>query len=61
MVINYNQPTLSIVVYGEVRIDKRIYAKGTHFLTEMSKVEMQFTKKSLIMMLNQREIEDIMQ
>ena len=60
MVVNYNQTTLSIVIYGEVQVYNKLHTKGTYFICEKSKVQMLFSKKSLFLMLNHREIEDIM-
>ena len=49
-----------MLVYGEVKVGDRVFPKGTHFSTEGGKVEIRFIRKTLIMMLNKKEIEEIM-
>jgi len=35
MAINYNQPTISILIYGELKFRGKVYAKGAYFNSEV--------------------------
>lgn len=52
MLVNFSQPTLCILVYGELQTGSKIYAKGSYLTVQPSKVEIHFLKKTAILMLN---------
>lgn len=52
MLVNYNQSTLSIVIYGELKVRGKLLGKGLYFWTGVEKAEIHFMKKSVLMMIN---------
>jgi hypothetical protein len=56
MLVNYNQPTLSIIIYGELKLNNKLMSKGQYFWTGVEKIEVHFMKKSLLMMLNRHDL-----
>lgn len=57
MVINYNQPTISILIYGELKCKQKVYSKGGYFMSGEEKIEVEFLKKTSIVMLNRKDFE----
>lgn len=60
MVMNFSQRTLAILVYGELRTSNKIYAKGSYLTVEPGKIEVDFLKKTAVMMLNSQEVHQLM-
>jgi hypothetical protein len=58
LLINYNQPTVSILVYGEVRWCGRVFAKGSYLMAGVGQQEMEFLKKTAVLMLNKSHLEE---
>jgi hypothetical protein len=59
-VVNFKQTTLSIVIYGELKIDNKTYVKGTYFVSEPRTVHIDCLKKTAILVLNSQEIDTLM-
>jgi hypothetical protein len=60
LVINYNQPTVSILIYGELKTNNKMYAKGSYFHSTVGQQEFEFFKKTAILMLNKVHLEDML-
>ena len=56
MVISFNQPTICIIIYGEVIAEEKSYAIGKFFVVGQVKLTLNFKEKSLMVMLHQQSV-----
>jgi hypothetical protein len=61
MVISFNQPTVCVVVYGDVIVEDKSYPIGKFFVVGELKISLAFKEKSLLVMLHKQSIETEMQ
>jgi hypothetical protein len=57
MVVNFNQPTVCIVVFGEVVLEGKTFPKGDFFIILEDRVEIYFRHKTTLAMLHKEDIE----
>lgn len=58
MVISFNQPTVCIIVFGEVVVEGKNFGKGDYFIMLEGKVDMFFRHKTTLIMLHKDELEN---
>ena len=52
MIINFNQPTICILVFGSVLLEGKLYSKGGFFIATNDRIEMFFSNKTTMAMLH---------
>lgn len=57
IVINFNQPTVCVVVFGDVRVGDRRFRKGDFFVSPEERLEVYFQLKTTMVMLHKEELE----
>lgn len=58
MMLNFNQPSICVVVYGEVVSGGRKYQAGEFMVSGDARLEMNFQQKSCLVMLNKLDLEE---
>ena len=60
MHISYNHPTLSILIYGELKARGKLHSKGHYFAADAELLEIHFLKKSLLLMIQRTHLEALL-
>lgn len=56
MIINFNQPTVCVVIFGELIIEGKMFSKGDFFTIKENRVEIFFKHKTTLVMLHQEDL-----
>jgi hypothetical protein len=58
MLISFNQPTVCIVIYGDIFVEGKRYTIGKFFIIGSVKIDICFKEKSLLVMFHKDSIEN---
>lgn len=56
MMISFNQPTICVIVYGNLIVEGKRYSTGKYFVVADVKIDIAFHGKSLLVMLNKESV-----
>ena len=58
MVINFNQPTVCVVIFGELSTEGKTFVKDDFFVIREDRVQIFFRHKTTLVMLHKQDVEN---